>query len=168
MAKRRKRRKTAAKKAPAPAAKRTKRTRRRTTARSAQGTRTVPMAGKSAAVQSLEAYRAELVAQRSQIDDELKGVDHALATMGRAVARMPVAANRPATPTGRSVRAGSLKDHIASVLAGGQVMAVRDITDGVVKSGYKSKNKTLAKSVGIALTEMPGVTKVGRGQFRMG
>jgi len=45
-------------------------------------------------------------------------------------------------------------------------MAVKDITKGVVRSGYKTKNKTLAKSVGIALTEMPTVEKVGRGQFR--
>ena len=46
-------------------------------------------------------------------------------------------------------------------------MAVKDITAAVLKAGYPSKSKTLAHSVGVALREMPGVVKVGRGQFRL-
>ncbi len=45
-------------------------------------------------------------------------------------------------------------------------MTVKDVTTAVRKAGYKSKNKTLDKSVGVALSEMPGVKKVGRGTFR--
>jgi hypothetical protein len=46
-------------------------------------------------------------------------------------------------------------------------MAVKDITEGVRRGGYETRNKTLAKSVGIALTQMPEVDKVGRGLFRL-
>ena len=67
----------------------------------------------------------------------------------------------------RGRRAGSLKDQIAKILSVGKgAMAVRDITARVLKSGYKTRNKTLAKSVGIALTQMPDVVKIGRGVFR--
>ena len=37
----------------------------------------------------------------------------------------------------------------------------------VTRAGYKSKNKTLAKSIGIALSVMSTVEKVGRGQFKL-
>lgn len=46
-------------------------------------------------------------------------------------------------------------------------MAVKDVTEGVMKSGFKTKNKTLAKSVGIALTQMPMISKLGRGMFEL-
>ena len=35
----------------------------------------------------------------------------------------------------------------------------------VVRSGFKSKNKTLGTSVGIALGDMPGVRRVRRGIY---
>ena len=44
-------------------------------------------------------------------------------------------------------------------------MRVAEITDAVVKAGYKTKNRTLAKSVGIALAHTPGVKRVERGVF---
>lgn len=39
------------------------------------------------------------------------------------------------------------------------------ITAAVVRSGFKSKNKTLSTSVGIALAEISGVRRVSRGVY---
>ena len=127
----------------------------------------------NSAVRGLQMYHGQLMAQRADLDARLQLVAQALAAMGgRAVGRPAVAAGRVGRPPGRrggagGWRPGSLKAHIADVLSGGGIMAVKDITSGVMKSGYKTKNKTLAKSVGIALTEMKGVAKVGRGRFHM-
>ena len=46
-------------------------------------------------------------------------------------------------------------------------MAVKDITAAVRKSGYKTKNKTLDTSVGIALAEMKNAAKLRRGVYRL-
>ncbi len=56
---------------------------------------------------------------------------------------------------------------IGNVLSGAGEMQVRDITARVLRAGYKSRNKTLDKSVGIALAHMPTVRKIGRGVFRL-
>jgi hypothetical protein len=65
-------------------------------------------------------------------------------------------------------RPGSLKDFIVRVLsAASGPMSVKDIAAGVLEAGYKSKNRTLAKSVGIALAQMPEVARVRRGVFRL-
>jgi hypothetical protein len=133
------------------------------------------LAGMTGAVGSLQDYRAELAAQRGALDVQIQAVDSALAVMGAPVAARRAKAGRRgpgrppgrATAAGKTFRPGSLKACLANVLSGGGIMAVKDITAGVLKSGYKSKNKTLAKSVGIALTEMKGVAKVGRGRFRL-
>jgi hypothetical protein len=42
-------------------------------------------------------------------------------------------------------------------------MPVSEITAAVVRAGFKSKNKTLGTTVGIALAGMPGVRRVRRG-----
>ncbi len=136
-----------------------------------------PPAGAShrnAAMNGLLQYRAELLAEREQVDAQLEAVEHALGAMGGSVpaARVaPAYMKRPGpAPSGAAAagaRAGSLKDYIVQVMNGQGVMRVRDITDGVRTAGYPTRNKTLAKSVGIALTEMPRVAKVGRGQFRL-
>jgi len=124
-------------------------------------------AGIDSVVAGLQKYRDELVNQRAGLDAQIQAVEQALSAMGTAAGPAPRrAAGRPRRATAGGYRAGSLKDCIADVLSGGGVMAVRDITDGVLKAGYKTKNKTLAKSVGIALTEMKNVTKVGRGRFK--
>jgi len=111
-----------------------------------------------------------LTAQRDDLDRRIAALDNALSAMGAAV--RPVAGARVAVGRGRGGRggrrAGSLKDYIARVLsAGSGAMAVKDIAAAVVKAGYKSSNKTLAKSVGSALAHMPDVLKVGRGLFKM-
>lgn len=125
-------------------------------------------------VKSLHAYRSRLMDERCAIDGKLAALDALLGgsaapRRGRSGRAVAVAA-RPAATTrgGKRLRKGSLKEYIGNVLArSGNVMTVRDITSGVLSLGFKTKNKTLAKSVGIALTEMNGVRKVGRGKFRL-
>ncbi len=121
--------------------------------------------GALAAIAGLNAYRNQLAIQRNDVDQRIVAIDGALAAMGGGGAR-------PAGPgPGRGrhgPRKGSLKEYISKVVsARGGVMAVRDITAGVLKIGYKTRNKTLAKSVGIARTEMSNIRKVGRGQFAL-
>jgi hypothetical protein len=123
-------------------------------------------AAMSHAVGTLQAYRRELTSQRDDLERQIQKIDGALEAMGVSAARGVPRGRGRAAAAGGGPRPGSLKAHILSVLSGGNTMAVKDITTGVVRAGYKSKNKTLAKSVGIALAEMPGVAKVGRGRFR--
>ncbi|RJP41684.1 MAG: hypothetical protein C4547_01255, partial [Phycisphaerales bacterium] len=83
-------------------------------------------------------------------------------------AAAPTGARRRGRPPGsksKGYRAGSLKDHIDRILrsAGGPV-AIRDITRGVTKSGYKTKSKTLGNQVSAAIADMK-VRKVGRGMY---
>ncbi len=127
-------------------------------------------------MQNLTQAREELIAQRAALDEQLAALDTALSAMGRRPMPVRPAAGGPALRAGerrpRGVatgrRSGSLKEHIARVLsATGGPMAVKDITEGVRRGGYETRNKTLAKSVGIALTQMPEVDKVGRGLFRL-
>jgi hypothetical protein len=125
-------------------------------------------------VSTLGDARREMVAQRALLDGQITALDRALAAMGSPVRRGPgrprVArvAPRPGRGGRRGRRAGSLKEFIARVLrTTGAAMAVKDVTAGVRKAGYATRNKTLAKSVGIALTQMPEVRKVKRGQFRL-
>lgn len=127
--------------------------------------------GLKSVISGLTGHRRELAAQRDALDAEISAIDSALSAIGGT----PAASKRVGRPKfsgagrgRRGPRKGSLKEYIGKVLKRhGRVMAVKDITSGVLKAGYKSKNKTLAKSVGIALTEMHNVAKVGRGRFRM-
>jgi len=121
----------------------------------------------SSAVSTLQAYRRTLSAQREDLDQQIQKIDGALEAMGIGAVRVGTRGpGRPARAAGGS-RPGSLKSQIERVLSGGDIMAVKDITTGVLKAGYKTRNKTLAKSVGIALAEMPNVAKVARGRFRL-
>ena len=133
--------------------------------RTATAIRSAGMDGLAAAVGNIQLYRNDLAAQRATLDSQLAALDWALATLGAvAPARKVVAGDGQ---RGSGYRSGSLKAHIQKVLqARGGGMTVKDVTTAVRKAGYKSKNKTLDKSVGVALSEMPGVKKVGRGTFR--
>lgn len=120
---------------------------------------------------NLQAAERALTVQRSDIDSKIAAIQQAIRAMGGAAAvGSPAAVRVAAAGPGRGrrgPRAGSLKEYILKVLtAAGGAMAVKDITAGVLKAGFKTRNKTLAKSVGIALTQTPGVVKVGRGRFR--
>lgn len=127
------------------------------------------------AIAGIRAARDELATQRDALDTQIQALDAALRTVGGGVSTGGGGAGgrgrrgRRGPRPGRGPRAGSLKDHIVKVLnrAGG-AMRVKDIATAVVSSGYKSKNKTLAKSVGVALRDLRGVKRVGRGRFRIG
>jgi hypothetical protein len=136
-----------------------------------------PPGGMAGAVRSLHDYHGDLVRQRGELEAQIQAVENALSVMGgvprtygrvgRPPGRPP--GRRPGRPRamGRGPRPGSLKAYILDVMSGSGTMAVKDITSGVLSAGYKTKNRTLAKSVGIALTEMKNVAKVGRGKFRL-
>lgn len=117
------------------------------------------------AVSNLQEALSNLVAERNRLDAQIHAIEQALASMG---GRTRVVT--PATGGGRGRRGGaggSLKDFIERVMAGKGTMRVRDVTDAVLAAGYPTQNKTLAKSVGIALTQMPNVKKKGRGEFEL-
>jgi hypothetical protein len=152
-----------------------RRRRRKAVAKKTYGKMVTRSAGISGAVLGLKTYLGELSLQRADLDAQIQAVTRALEAMGGhpVAARIPGRPGRPPgrppgrRPGGKALRPGSLKAFIADVLSSGGIMAVKDITSGVLKAGYKTQNKTLAKSVGIALTEMRGVAKVGRGRFRL-
>lgn len=114
----------------------------------------------------LRAYRAGLASQRDSLDAQLQAVDTLLRTLGGG-APITRSAALSAGPVGERVRGGSLKEFVLRALAGGEPMSVKDITASVVAGGYESRNKTLAKSVGIALTQLKTVRKLGRGTFQL-
>lgn len=133
----------------------------------------------ASAASGLKSYRNTLATDRDALDEKIGALDSALDAMGAGApaARGPArrSAGKPGPKPGpgpgrgrRGPRKGSLKEYITKVL-GGRVrgMAVKDITTSVLRSGYKSKNKTLAKSVGIALADMRGVSKLGRGVYQL-
>jgi len=139
--------------------KRVRRTRRKAPSVSARGS----LGG---AISGLQAYHKRLVGERALIDEKICAIESALGAMGSAAAQ-PGSGRPGRAAAGRGARAGSLKAYVGRVLAGRGVMAVKDITEGVRKAGYKTRNKTLSKSVGIALTQMKDVRKVGRGRFKL-
>lgn len=123
-------------------------------------------------VRNIEQYRQELIGQRDAIDQKLSALDQALRAFSGGGARARAA--RAAAPAraedgraGAAFRPGSLKDYITQVLASGGTRTVKDISQAVIDAGYKTKNRTLATSVGLALAEMPNVRKVSRGTYRL-
>ena len=148
-------------------------TRGRKTMRGRRIKRAAPLrqvASAGQAVSSLKAYADDLIAQRAELDEKISTVEQALSVMGASTPMSGRVARPAAGGRGkggrRGVRPGSLKDHIQSVMSSRKIMSVKAVTESVLASGYKTKNKTLAKSVGIALTEMPNIQKVARGKFR--
>lgn len=130
-----------------------------------QGTKAKAAApGAVQAIRGLEAYATQLQAERARIDSRLQTVHDALRELGAAAPRMGAPARGRVAGGPRS---GSLKEFILKVLSGGGVSTVKEITEAVRSAGYPTKNKTLDKSVGIALAHMPQVHKVGRGKFRL-
>jgi hypothetical protein len=122
------------------------------------------------ALPHLRAAHQALISERAKLDGQI-------AALASLFGGEPAPAARTAGTTPRATRAaggrtpyrsGSLKEHLHNALAqAGGAMAVKDLTTAVVANGYTSANKTLAKSVGIALAEMKDVQKVKRGLFRL-
>lgn len=151
-------------------------------------------AGAARLVGDLRAYHSQLVQQRAALDTEVDAITEALSAMGGAPAAgggvrrgpgrppgkrgpgRPPGKRGPGRPPGKSStarkgtskahRPGSLKDCIMKVLgqSSGSV-AVKDISKRLKNAGYKTKSKSLGNQVTMALREMPGVSKVGRGQY---
>jgi hypothetical protein len=123
----------------------------------------------SSAVAELRNALARLNTHRSEIDSRIAALNGALRSLGGSLG--PGISAARAASAGRDgrgrARRGSLKHYILRVLQGGGVMAVKDVTVGVRKSGFRTRNKTLAKSVGTTMASMPEVAKVGRGRFRL-
>ena len=122
--------------------------------------------GIAAVVGGIQRYCAELAAQCAALGSRIAVVNQALAFLG---AGTPVRKASPGKGRRRAAyRPGSLKAHIQKVLqVHGRPLAVKDVTAAVRKAGYKSKNKTLDKSVGVALADMRSVVKIGRGMFQL-
>ncbi|MBI5865339.1 MAG: hypothetical protein HZB38_12680 [Planctomycetes bacterium] len=116
-------------------------------------------------VNNLQSALRNLVSDRDTINGRIAALEGALRAMNAAPAAS--SGGRRGGAGGKTFRKGSLKEYIHRVLSSGGTMAVKDITGGVMKLGFKTKNKTLAKSVGIALTQMQMVQKMGRGAFKL-
>ncbi|MGE3181996.1 MAG: hypothetical protein AB7N71_10220 [Phycisphaerae bacterium] len=134
-------------------------------------------AGAGSAIAGLQSAKSALVAQQDQIEKQIRSIDEIMSSLGTAATATAMSRTSHASANGHRAtgkkpkgnsghRVGSLKDMIhQTLLHAGRPMAVKDIAEQVVASGYKSKNKTLAKSVGIALLDMKSVKKVARGTY---
>ena len=115
----------------------------------------------------LRRCQRELVGSREALSARIAALDDALAALGGGVPTRkpgPARGRRPA----KGPRPGSLKDFIGRVLRARRgPTSVKDITAGVLKAGFKTKNKTLDNSVGVALADMKNVVKVARGIYRL-
>ncbi len=118
-------------------------------------------------VAQLRGCQREFVDSREALSARIAALDDALAALGGGVPKRkpgPARGRRPA----KGPRPGSLKDFIGRVLRARRgPTSVKSVTAGVLKAGFKTKNKRLAKNVGGALADMPNVAKVGRGQYRL-
>ena len=119
----------------------------------------------------IRAARNELDAQQAQLAIQIAALYQLLLTLGGAACRTdhrtaPLAARGGARKSAGGARDGSLRFYIEKVLQGaGKPMRVADITTAVQRAGFKTKNKTLATTVGITLATMPTAKRVERGVF---
>ena len=116
----------------------------------------------------------DMLADRERLAAELQKIENALAMFG--ISPVYLGVGKVARTTARAAsgqsgpkvaRDGSLKTYIAQVLTTAG-MRPPEIADAVLSKGYQSKNKTLAKSIGIAVGEMVKdgqAKKLGRGSY---
>lgn len=124
------------------------------------------------AIAALREFHATLMQKRDDLSQQISAIEQAIAGIG----------GQPAVPSagrgggrrgrrgggGKRPPEGTLKAYIERVLRkSGQPMQVKAITAAVRAAGYPTTNKTLEKSVGIAVTQIPGVKKVKRGTFAL-
>ena len=121
------------------------------------------------AVRELQAHRADLAAQHSQVGAQIDALDAALAALGGTERHArPVRAAPTAPRRGRAPASGSLREHIARVMqAAGGGMGVRDIESAVLGSGYSTKSKNLGHAINKALSGMKNVKRVSRGVYQL-
>ncbi|GIK15538.1 MAG: hypothetical protein BroJett003_05020 [Planctomycetota bacterium] len=139
--------------------------------------------------ETLNAYCAQLTAQRERIDQQLSALQGAISSMGgsAAVSRpakrkrarraksaaAPKAAVKPKARKGKSgtksggYRPGSLNDMILKVLKEtGKSMSIAEIESAVLKAGYKTKSKKLADAINNTMGKLKGAKRVERGVYR--
>ncbi len=123
----------------------------------------------SSLLTQMAAYRDELMAQQSGIQDQIIKLDAAMRTLGgaprAAVGRRPTLGVRRGR--GGGIREGSLKSYILKVMRPGEVMAVKDIAALVRSRGYRTDSSNFANQVSNALAQIPTVRKVSRGKFKV-
>lgn len=137
------------------------------------------------AISALREFHATLSMKRDDLSQQITAIEQAIA----GISGQPVSSGAAAPPAGarggrrgrRGRRGGgggggggkrppegTLKAYIERVLRKAEKpMQVKAITAGVRAAGYPTKNKTLEKSVGIAVTQIPGIKKVKRGTFTL-
>lgn len=131
----------------------------------------------------MQAFRTDLLTQRTSLDGQIDAVGRALGEMGlttigtstrritkkrlkpKAKARKTAGATRP---TIGKTRSGSLRDFIGRVLKQRtKPISPAEIGAGVVKAGFKTKAKDITKAVSNTLPKMTNVKKIGFGKYKM-
>ena len=125
------------------------------------------MAGPSGLLRQMSAYRSDLEGQRDAIQNQIVQLGEAMQTLGGSSApKSRGGGGRRVAST--SFRKGSVKGYILKVLRSSRrEMAVKDIAVAVRKAGYRTNSNNFPNQVSNALAQMAGVTKVGRGCYRM-
>jgi hypothetical protein len=121
----------------------------------------------------MQAYRSELADRQNALQQELDSITQAINALGGSAARVsqPSAARPgkkrgPGRPKSDGPRPGSLGDCILKVLhSASSPMGPNQIAKSVVRSGYKSKARDLAKAVSNALPTLKGVKKISTGRY---
>lgn len=125
--------------------------------------------GPAGLLRQLAAHRQTLVVRQAALQDEIDSISAAIDALGGAGQRRPAArAARRVRPTGRrGIRKGSLKSYILRVLKPRGEMAVKDIAVAVRRAGYRTGSKNFPNQVSNALAQMDGLTKTGRGRYKL-
>ncbi len=130
--------------------------------------------GSAGLLSELVTYRRRLEDKHNALGDEIRAIAAAINAMqsvpfgaGRIMmssSSSSVGARRGPRPPGTS-----LKDFIGKVLVGaGGAMKAKDITSGVISTGYKTSSANLSAQVSTALADMvrnKQVRKLGRGLY---
>ncbi|NQT11257.1 MAG: hypothetical protein HQ582_00820 [Planctomycetes bacterium] len=120
-------------------------------------------------IAGLEKKRANLLAQVGAVDAEiasLKGEDKPAPTPAAPAPKAKKKSKKRVKA--KRGRKGTLVGAIANALkAADSPMKVADIAKAVVKAGYKTKSKNVPNLIREALTRVPRIKKVSRGQYTM-
>lgn len=130
-----------------------------------------PLAGASARLLSnMRVYRGKLLAQRASLDGQIDAVARAMQALGAGgpKTRKRRVYKKRGRPAASGARAGSLKDYIVRVLhQTTRPMSPRDIGTGVIKAGFKTKARDIAKAVSNTLPQLKGIKKMGFGMYQL-
>jgi len=103
----------------------------------------------------------ELQKRRDRLASQIAKVDAQIASLNGT----PTAAPKKARPV-RKRQGKSLRQHVVDVLkASSQPMTAKDITDAVVKAGYRSSSKNLLTLVRLTCYKSDEIQRKGRGEF---